>query len=350
MFVFVVSPLWIALVAAGPGVSVDWTAPDECPAQTSFVAQVEARLKQPLTGPFARAFRFRIDVAHVAEGYRLTLREGASERVLTHVDCEELTRAAALAVVLAVDPGALMRTTVTAIPVAPPPDEPRRPRAKKTTSTPTVAQPALKPRWEPEPPEEPEVPEFLGEPAGRRRVKPSPPEISVPATAAGAVAPRLAFRAEAGGAWAALPSAGVAVGITGAVVSDIMRFELTGRYRAPRSAVVSGSGVTVSMFSAVGRTCPVLHLNDSMELPICLGAEGGRVATDLAGGQSQISLYAAAQAGLHFVWMFNDWLGWWTAAEGSVAIVNYTVELASSTYSHGRFGGSGATGLELRVP
>lgn len=95
--------LWASLAGA-QGLSISWSAPEECPSGTVLRERVVLALRQPL-GFFDQTTEYRGDVARDASGYRLVLTsQRGSERgtrVIVDRDCNALTSAAALAIALA---------------------------------------------------------------------------------------------------------------------------------------------------------------------------------------------------------------------------------------------------------
>ncbi len=116
----------VAQARAAEGVSLSWTAPPSCPTRDDVLLDVESILRDS-------GARHGVDatavVTRAASGDRwsvelaISSHQGAGERVFDASSCEQLARAVALIVALAVDP----TRTVVAKPEAPPPPPPPPP-------------------------------------------------------------------------------------------------------------------------------------------------------------------------------------------------------------------------------
>jgi hypothetical protein len=150
--------LLVAGVAAAEApreaVSLRWTAPDQCPDDIQLVHAVEALLGQRLLETREQALTIRAaaqgDLAHgFAAKVSFSSPQGAEERFLEHPSCEQLVRALALVVALAIDPervrvmekAALDSTAANG--VRPPPVSPP-PTALPTGNTEQQCEPAAK--------------------------------------------------------------------------------------------------------------------------------------------------------------------------------------------------------------
>lgn len=206
---------WLVTAAAdaeGEPLSLAWVAPETCPTRAEVVARVHAHLGDPSlslprTSPtvFAR-------VTEVATGYALelewTLADASESRHVEAATCEELARAAALVIALAIDPNARLATT-------------QAPSAEGERST-DGGGPAARPS----PPDgSPAIPADAIPPATRPPTTP-PPKATAPEAPGTTPNPRRAPRAWSGGATAVLEG-GLEVGAL------------------PEPAVGVGSGVEV---------------------------------------------------------------------------------------------------------
>lgn len=141
------------------GYTIEWQAADACPDGDVTRAAIDRLLVDApeRDGPPVDA-RGRIEAT--ANGYRLVLEFGDTQREIEGPDCEELTQTAALIVAMAVDPRVLARVDLR-VPVAPEPaaeptatpTEDPLPRAEvvvettasRTTATPATAATPLRP-------------------------------------------------------------------------------------------------------------------------------------------------------------------------------------------------------------
>lgn len=99
---------WSAFAEPIP-VTLMWSAPPECPQQEIVWAQLSERMGRVPSTPNRSAFAARGEVLKTETGWRVELQtlsaSGAGTRVLTHAQCDQLTRMAVVALSVAIDPG-----------------------------------------------------------------------------------------------------------------------------------------------------------------------------------------------------------------------------------------------------
>ncbi len=126
-----------------------WRAPEACPQEAAFTAQVEKFLGQPLGAQRDQSLVIECEVESSTGGYVAKLRvqteRGTQQRDLSHQDCAGLIEAAALVTALAIDPSLTLQegAETPENPPAPPPPAPAPPPSPKpvavTSSAPAPA-------------------------------------------------------------------------------------------------------------------------------------------------------------------------------------------------------------------
>jgi hypothetical protein len=247
---------------AGAPLTLVWAAPDACPQEAEFRAQIERFLRQSLSERREQSVAIAGTVRELQSGdFQLLLRvqtaRGNQGRDLSHRDCHELVEAGALVSALAIDPSVAVESAPDALTL---PEPAPAPAPAPATSEP-VALPSL--------------------PAPAAPL--SPPRRPPPATSGGAKSltarlhPSLLALGFAGNA--ALPDVGVGFGARAAAGPGRLRLVLRGSYWLERFLPVdqsSGSGVALSAWAVGLRACgePV---TGSISFWACVGVDGGQV-------------------------------------------------------------------------
>jgi len=244
--------------------TASWTAPESCPQQPAFAAQVESFLRQPLSARHDRRLEIsgsvtpRADVGYVAQ-LRVATPRGVEQRELTHRDCAELTEAAALVVALAIDPELVVpesRLSAAAVPVTESSDS--SPHEPPERSTPPAAAP-------PSPPSVPNV------------IVASPPRVGdarQPRARAGAARPlRGSVHALGLIGSGVLPGVGGGFGAQGGLGQGRFRVAVRGLYWHPRFQPLEGrSNVGIDLGAwGVGIKACGLPLGGEITLVACIG-------------------------------------------------------------------------------
>jgi hypothetical protein len=138
-------------------VHLDYTAPDGCPRASDFAHQIVSRTKRASLVDESEASRtFIVSVTQGTSGLQATLglRDAEGNHVLRRISgssCEDVVRAAALIVVLAIDPSASLEEHAeeTEPAPAPPPAPPTPPPVAPATEAPAPPPPAAESpnRW-----------------------------------------------------------------------------------------------------------------------------------------------------------------------------------------------------------
>lgn len=323
----------------GPSIELRWSGPPECPASALGDA-----LDRLLAGSSSLpAIRVEATVEPTADGWRILTDFDAGpgrsgSRTFHALTCRTAAQAAALAVALAVDPTVLDRL-VGPEPLATP--EPPMPPPVPDAPEPVTM-------GEPPGPNEPVGASVVIEPevvaADRPPTEPSAPWQGVVGIAGlldGGALPRL------GGGVAALVGA----------QRRRLRGELLGTYRfatrraAPADPRVGGA---FSQWTVGLRGCGVLRPGP-LELPLCLGADGGQTigqGTGLRSSRTTLQPWIAAVAATGLAWPVRPWLALTLRASLVVPILrqDFAITGLGNVHRVGPVAGRGLVGLELRWP
>lgn len=249
----VTSPSPTTSVAQRGTVRLEWTAPaDEC-------ADADAVLDDALVllgdvPPPESALGVVATVTTSEQGYALVLRVGPGERKLDATACDELARASALLIAMAIDP-----TVVTRLPEPEPAPEPAIPEPAEPEPT----EPAEPGPAEPEP--EPTPPTTTRGAASR----PTPTRRRVPLHASASIG--------AGVGLFALPRATADLELAITLSPGPARIELGGSYWTPARRDSPGNAAVGGEFqlgAAVVRGCWVPKWR-TIELPLCAALHAG---------------------------------------------------------------------------
>jgi len=313
---FVVAPA----PGAGPGESLDaldlsWDAPPSCPSE----AVVREQVAELLDGPPAASVRARGTLTPSADAWVLELEIDGVTKQLRERSCDQLARAAALMLSIA-----LYGREREAPPpdASPPPANPSPPPPAPTPSPPTVA------------PLPPAVP---------------PPPIPVPRL-------RGAMRVDAAIRYGVVPTLSDAT-LGFGLLWPRARLEVQGSFATPADADVGltdGSRLTVTLGAVWARGCGTLR-SSRLEFPLCGAAGLGalRVA-HVAAGQRTVrhALWAGVSASTAVVWPVRPRVALWAGPELIVSANRPTVGSsdALARFTPGPVAIRGALGVELRFP
>ncbi len=324
------SPLHAATVAARlalgppppsdepiPQLELQWNAPDTCPNAATVRGHVAEYLER---GVPLRQLDAEASVARDGQRFTLSLRFDGQLRQLDAAVCDDLARAAAVILSLALVPSAPEAPAELDAPIQTPPDTPR----PKPAPTP----PPVAPR--------------------------PPPEIPQPPTPAprvqGLVRPDVAIGT---GISPTLTTGRLAVG----VAWSRARVELAGTLWTPSDAPdprADGRRTLVTMGSVHAHGCGVPRAG-VLEFPLCAGFGLGAVRVDDPGTSPRTTthrLWAGATASVALVWRFRPNVGLWVGPELTVALNRVSVALEPSplTYRTGPVAIRGAVGVEFHFP
>jgi hypothetical protein len=302
--------------SASAQMAITWTAPEACPREPAFVAEVERVLGRALSPEDGVRVNVHAEVASDGPGFTLELRTQAGaaegERRLRAPSCDELFAAAAVIVALLVDPAAVHRRS--ASPAASAPSSATAPPPTSTSRSASTSPPAsasapasVAPEVTPLP-AEPPVAEAT-EPAGAASpAAPAPEEPAVEQTA-GAM-PHWFVRADLVGDYGSLPEFGLGPGLGIGAQLGALTVELSGSYLPSQQAVVDLRSVAVLQVATAGvGLCYALAVAPA--LAPCMRAEYGRMwgrgqglrRGDLEGSGS----LALVQLGLRAQWLPEPW-------------------------------------------
>ena len=242
----------------GAPLTLVWAAPESCPQEAEFRAQIERFLRQSLSERREQGIAIAGTVRELSSGdFQLLLQvqtaRGNQRRDLSHRDCRELVEAGALVSALAIDPNVVVEAAPEAL----------------TQAQPTPALAAS----------EPVAPPIAPTPAA----SPSPPPQPAPATSSAAESlterlhPSLLALGLAGNA--ALPDVGAGFGARAAAGPGGLRVVLRGIYWVERFLPVdesSGAGVALSAWAVGLRACAE-PVSGSIRFWACLGVDGGQL-------------------------------------------------------------------------
>ncbi len=245
--------------AAAP-FSLEWSAPEDCPAQSSVEARIGALISERERS--VSGIRAEVELRRSTEGYEGTLSlhadGGSSTRSLRAERCVSVAEATALLVAITVDPLATDRVL-----------ERERSEGEARAEVPGP------PPTEPEPePISPPVPEAATEdPTPQPR--PTDREVQPPSSAFEGTAATL--RVEAGGDLGLFPQPGVTVGAMVGLHRRWLRVGLTGRAWMPQR-ITHPLDATVAAelraFSLGAQGCAGPRWS-ALELPVCFGVDAG---------------------------------------------------------------------------
>jgi hypothetical protein len=303
--------------ALPPGVVVEWTGVEGCPAREAVQEQIVDRLAR-IEGDTQAAIVIAL-VAREGGGYVLDLRvrtpTATAERTLWADDCELLGRATAVIVGIAVDPGTT-REHLLGAELLPPdvggsvPPPPGVPEAAEPEPTP-LSEPGAEPEPEAEPAptrQDAARPSPGPEPTARRRSK-------IPLDGA--------IGGSAGGQLGVLPGFTPTVGGAVALVGQTWRAEahFGHWFQTRRSFPAEPSvGARFSMWSGGVRGCGVLRPRP-IEVPVCAGVDLGEMRADGFGAdinREVRSLWSAAVLAPGVIWMARPFFGLALGVEGLV--------------------------------
>jgi hypothetical protein len=294
---------------------VSWQAPAECP----DAAQLEAAIARYLGSRPATLLPGTLRAEAIVRGvdgvFELGLvvetRGGTSLTTIRADACELLVRAAALKIAVAVDPLAVLDRV----------EAPASP---------------------PEPPQETEVAPMVEPP-------PPPPPPPPPRRVAGLI------RLDGGMSYGDLPEFGGGVAITAGVAFERWRLEVAGALwptRRARLDAVAGAGADLLLSTATVRGCPAPTLG-KVELPLCLGIEGGAMrgaGFGLDDARVAARPWVAALFGLGLAWPFAPRWALRVEAHAAVALLRpeFVVEGAGRLHRANAVVPRILVGLELR--
>lgn len=280
--------------------AIAWTAPDGCPREAAFVAEVERVLGRALSPEDGQRVNVHADVASDGPGFTLELRTQAGaaqgERKLRAPNCDELFAAAAVIVALLVDPEAVHRKSAS-------------PSASASPST-TSASPSAS-ASHPASTSQPVGPPDAGATAPAGAAPPHEPATEDPVVAqvAGATA-RWFVRANLVADYGSLPEVGLGPGLGIGAQLGALTVELSGSYLPSQQAVVEGRSVAALEVAAAGvGLCYALAFAPA--LAPCVRAEYGRMwgrGQGLRRGDLERSgSVALVQLGLRAQWSPEPW-------------------------------------------
>lgn len=335
------------------GVEIRWSGAEGCPAREDVEAQIADTIRA--RGGEIRATVVIAVAAVDPDGYVLDLAietDGIRhERRLEASECALLVRATSVIVDVAVDPrrtsddiARAMSAPVVAGDAAVP-----APVVESTTRVPPPETPA--------PPEhDPAVQEApLGDPTAPTYFvqRDEPPASNGPR-------PRRAIDVAAGprggGGAGVLPGFGGGLGFVAAVTGRLWRVE--GQFshwfsRAQTFADEPGVGADLSLWSGGARGCGVPSVG-RLEIPICAGAEVGRMRAVGFGARSNLTAtatWAAVVLAPSVIWLPRPWVGVFAGIDAFVAINRPGFSGESRPELHRAFpiAARGLAGVEFRV-
>ncbi len=332
-----------AVASDAPAVEVGWSGPAEC----SDTELVEATQRLLASSSVVGPVRIDARVDSGPAGFRLDVEfeagVGASgHRSFEAASCRTVSRAAALAIAIAVDPRVLDRmleqVESEASPSEPPPPEPVESEVVPELEF-VVPDPAGPPRREPSPSSPPP------EPRGATDAPQSPARWRAVVGVAGVLD---------GGA---LPGPGGGIAAVVGAQRGLLRVEAVGSYRFATSrsvAAVDGVGGSFSQWSAGGRGCVVPGWR-RLETPVCAGLDGGQTrarGTGIRSAPVRARPWIAGVLAAGVAWRIVDRVA--LTARGSVAVPwvlhEFRVENAGLVHRTGRVQGRALLGVELRIP
>jgi hypothetical protein len=256
---FVTSPSGARAGESAPS-EVSWQAPAQCPQQPAFVAEVERLLGQTLDARRDQLLAISAEVGATAGGafrveLRVRTRSGTQGRTLTHLDCTELTEAAALVTALAIDPQLVVPEPAAETTTKMAPAEP----GAEVAAKPAVLVPV--PVAKSEVDTSPVSQRLADQPDSRAPEQPLHPSAAV----LGLVGT------------ATLPEIGLGVGALAALGPGRFRVALSGAYWLPRFKAIgarAGAGVDLGAWGVSVKACG-LPLSGDVTLTACFGPRLG---------------------------------------------------------------------------
>ena len=291
----------LLLLADGP-VTLDWRAPDGCPGRDAVLAALAGLGAADDGAAPAPRVRATARTRRVGELYELDLRiqtaSVALRRRLVTDDCATLAEATALLVAIVVDP-----LEVTAQVTG----EPAEPLSRMPDGDLPLAVVAREPAPSPAPPPSPS-------PGATPRAR-----VRAPAPARASALVRLDAAIDAGATPRIAGDVGGALGLARAR----LRIELHGLYTAAQALSFGTARVGRLARWAVGARACARVLQRRLEIPLCLGLEGGQFLASGAGvtlrPRDARPPWLAALVGLGLVWAPHPRIGLGARAELVVA-------------------------------
>lgn len=326
------------VIAHVPPPTVQWTAPEECPADAFTEALDHLLAESSLVAPL----RVQAIAEHTADGWSIHAAFDAGpglvgERTFQALTCRTVTQAAALAIAIAVDPSVLDRlvapaqatpTAAEADPVVPQVAVPQEP----ATSSPGPTEP------------------WLG-----------PIVAAAPAAEGRRGEPSSAWRGLLGVAGlldgGALPGPGGGLAGAVGVLHGHFRGELVGAYRFATRRVAAADprvGGELMQWSVGARGCGVPRLG-AVEVPLCAGLDAGQTVgrgTGLREPFTSAQPWLAGLAEVGVAWPVRPWLALTARASLAVPMLrqDFTITGLGVVHRVGPVQGRGMVGLELRLP
>lgn len=288
---------------------LEWAAPPACPSAAAIYEQVAALVPDARGGE--GVLYVHASVEPRGEAFVLSLRTDFAgrhdEREVRARACNELAEAVTLVVAFSLDP-ALAVTT-------PPAFEP-------STTVPDA------PEHEPGPSPSPQ-PTSAATPAAA-----DPPAASLDASLPADASPQPSKRSRSPTAWmlrlapklevGTLPAFGGGLELAVGMLWRWWRLELHGSHSWPRRAVGPGGSAGRFQLGAVGvRGCGRPRVGRVVELPVCLGLQGGALRVDSEGLQPPTTVHGpwlAPSLGVGLA-AGGPRVGLWTLVEGSATLV-----------------------------
>lgn len=182
---------------------------------------------------------------------------------------------------------------------------------------------------------------------------PPPPDLG-PQPSTTVPGSRFAVRLQGGLTSGVLHRSGGSLGLTGSLLTEAYRLEITGRYQLPRRVTFGESTVDLSIFEVGTRGCLSFSVGP-VEVPLCAGVGGGRWS---------VSLLDATEASAADVWFgahitgaatvsLNHWISLWMGVEAAVGLILPELTLVSASgaevgpFQSRRFGGAIELGVEV---
>lgn len=290
---------------------LEWAAPPTCPSAAAIREQVAALVPEASRGEGVLYVHATIEPRD--EGFVLSLRTDFAgrhdEREVRARACSELAEAVTLVVAFSLDPA----LAVTKPPVFEP-----------STTVPDVPEPEAGPPPSPQPPSlapraTPVAAGLAATPLEPSLRGDAPPE-SRPSRLPSAWMLRLAPKLEVG----TLPALGGGLELAVGMLWRWWRLELHGSHSWPRRAPGPGESAGRFQLGAIGvRGCGRPRVGRVVELPVCLGLQGGALRVDSEGLRPATTV--------HGPWLVQSLgvglaaggtrVGFWTLLEGSATLV-----------------------------
>lgn len=278
-------------------------------------------------------------VTLVDAGYALALDvddgSGVQSRTLDAADCGVLARAAALVVVVALDPVRLATQW------------PERTEAPERTEPERTEEP--EPEVQPEP-----IPEPEEEPAPERTVPPEPDRLDLGPLEYG-------VGVRVGVAGRTLPGVGASLELAPFIGVPRLHGRLVAQYRTPRTTTLADNaeaGARFQLAAAGLRVCPnVVPKPGRVRVPVCAGADFGVVQATPRGvavqnGNDVASFWSAATLEAGVVVQVARWLSLSGAFEAGIALSRpkFRLDGGGRLHSVARFAPRGMLGVQFHRP